>query len=110
MDAEEKEICDFLRSFPGQYVSGREICRRAGGKWRFREDPKWALPILTRMVEKGFLESDAGGHFRLVTEKKDDKKKRWLSPEMRRILEGAAGGAEGGQVTEINDPDEPGPM
>lgn len=109
MDAEEKEICDFLRSFPGQYVSGREICRRAGGKWRFRENPKWALPILTRMVEKGFLEGDASGHFRLVTEKKDDKKKRWLSPELRKILEGT-GGSDGGQIMEINDPEEPGPI
>lgn len=109
MDAEEKEICDFLRSFPGQYVSGREICRRAGGKWRYREDPKWAMPILTRMVEKGYLEADAGGHFRLVTEKKDDKKKRWISPELRKILEGSGAGADG-QVMEIEDPDEPGPM
>src|ERR1043166_8182086 len=108
MDAEEKEICDFLRSFPGQYVAGREICRRAGGKWRFREDQKWALPILTRMVEKGLLEGDPSGHFRLITEKKD-KKKRWLSPELRKILEKTAC-ADGGQVMEINDPDEPGPM
>jgi hypothetical protein len=102
MDAEEREICDFLRSFPGQYVSHREICRRAGGKWRFREDEKWAMPILSRMVEKGLLESDASGHFRLI-EQKDDKKKRWISPELRKILEkGAAGGP--GEITEIEDP------
>src|SRR5262245_14157576 len=35
MDAEEREICDFLKSWVDQYVSQREICRRAGGKWRF---------------------------------------------------------------------------
>jgi len=108
MDAEEKEICDFLKSFPGQFVSHREICRRAGGKWRFREDQKWAVPILSRMVERGYLESDASGHFRLVSEKKD-KKKQWLSPELRKILERGAGGTDGGGVTEIEDPDDSNP-
>jgi len=72
MDAEEKEICDFLKSWPDQFVSHREICRRAGGKWRFRENQNWAMPVLSRMVEKGILESDASGHFRLMPEKKEE--------------------------------------
>ena len=109
MDAEETEICDFLKSFPGQYVSQREICRRAGGKWRFREDPKWAFPILLRMVERRYLESDASGHFRLLTEDKD-KKKRWLSPELKELLERGAAGADGGEIREIEDPDDPNPV
>jgi hypothetical protein len=107
MDAEEKEICEFLQSWPGQFVSQREVCRRAGGKWRFREDPNWALPILVRMVEKGILESDASGHFRLTPEKKDDKKKRWLSPHLKKLLDGPAGADGRGQITEIEDPDDP---
>ena len=86
MDAEEKEICDFLKSWQGQFVSGREICRRAGGKWRFRDDPKWAVPILVRMVAKGYLESDASGHFRLKPRQRKDKKKMWVSPEMKQML------------------------
>src|SRR3954469_23374255 len=88
MDADEKEIADFLKSWPGQFVATREICKRAGGKWRFREDDKWALPILHRMAEKGIVESDSTGHFRLAPEKKDsDKKKRWASPEIKKILQ-----------------------
>jgi hypothetical protein len=104
MDAEEKEICDFLKSWIDQFVSQREICRRAGGKWRFRENPNWALPVLSRMAEKGILESDAAGHFRLAPEKKDNKKKPWISPHLRKILE-QQGGSQGG-VTEIEDPTE----
>jgi 3-hydroxyacyl-CoA dehydrogenase len=100
MDADEKEICDFLRSWPGQFVSHREICKRAGGKWRYREDPKWAVPILTRMVEKGILESDAGGHFRLLPEKKE--KKQQISPELQKLLDAAKD-----KVTEIEDSTEP---
>lgn len=101
MDAEEKEICDFLKSWPGQYVSQREVCRRAGGKWRYREDQNWALPVLSRMVEKGLLESDANGHFRLTPEKKD-KKKRWLAPHIQKILE--QGGKE--TIMDLGDPDD----
>jgi hypothetical protein len=107
MDAEEKEICDFLKSWIDQFVSQREICRRAGGKWRFRENPNWALPVLSRMVEKGILESDPAGHFRLAPEKKDDKKKRWLSPQLKKLLEGKVG-ADGTRITEIEeDPNDP---
>jgi len=106
MDAEEREICDFLKSWVDQFVSQREICRRAGGKWRFRENPNWALPILSRMLEKRLVESDAHGHFRLAAEKPDDKKKRWISPQLKKLLDGG-GGSEVGGVTEIEDPGEP---
>jgi len=88
MDADEKEITDFLKSFPGQYVSTKEVCRRAGGKWRYREDEKWALPIIQRMLEKGLLEADSTGHVRLMPEERNkDKKKWWASPHMKKILE-----------------------
>ncbi len=88
LDADEKMICDFLKTYPGQYVSGREICRRAGGKWRFREDEKWALPVLQRLLEKNELEADPMGHFRWI--KKHDrksKKKWWASPQIKKILQ-----------------------
>src|SRR5262245_12090233 len=103
MDAEEKEISDFLKSWPGQFVSSREICRRAGGKWRFREDPAWALPVLSRMVEKGILESDPSGHFRLLPQEKKAKKKAWISPHMKELLEKSGKDFEG--VIDIKDED-----
>ena len=88
MDAEEKVICDFLKSWPGQFVSAKEICRRAGGKWRYRENEKWAFPLLQRMVEKNIIEAGPAGHFRLLKDyqKKKDKKKVWASPDMKKIL------------------------
>jgi hypothetical protein len=87
MDADEKAICEYLKSWPDQYVSGREISRRAGGKWRFREDPEWAGPVLTRLVERSIVESDSTGHYRLVRQTKSEKPKRWISPQVRKILE-----------------------
>ena len=87
MDADEQAICDYLKSWPRQFISAREICRRADGKKRFREDPDWAIRILLRMMEKGLVEGDAAGHYRLPPPEKKDHAKKWVSPEIKRILE-----------------------
>lgn len=88
MDADEREICNYLKGWPGQFIGTTEILRRAGGKRRFRMDPNWAVPILTRLVDKGIIEADSTGHYRLRPPREEDKKKRrWVSPHIRRILE-----------------------
>ena len=87
MDADEKEVCNYLKSCAGQFVSAREIARRAGGKWRFRDDPNWAMPILLHLVEKGYLESDATGYYRLRPTDKRKKRQKCVSPQIKAILE-----------------------
>jgi len=87
MDADEREIYYYLKSWKDTFISGREICRRAGGKKRYYNDKEWAKPVLTRMVEKGILETDSGGHYRLKPlDRKVSKSKRWVSPQIARIL------------------------
>ena len=89
MDADQNAICQFLNTWPGQFVSRREICRRAGGKWRYREDENWASPVLQRMVEERIVESDDNGHFRLMKQASSDsnnKRRLWLSPAIKRIF------------------------
>lgn len=87
MDADEKDICTFLKSFPGEYVAIREICRRAGGKWRYRENDNWAAPVLLRLVEQGVIEDDSAGHFRLIIKaKKKQKNTKWVAPHIKDIL------------------------
>ena len=85
MDADERDICNYLKSWPGQFVYGRDIARRAGGKWRFREDPEWANQVLARLVERGIVESDSTGQYRLRAKK--EKPKKWVSPQIKEILE-----------------------
>ncbi len=87
MDPDEREINLYLKGCPGQFVSLAEITRRAGGKRRYRDDPNWAVPILLRMVEKGVLESDSTGHYRLKPRGKKEKQKRWVAPHIQKILE-----------------------
>lgn len=103
MDSDEKDICTFLKSYHGQFVSVREIARRAGGKWRFRDDPNWATQSVLRLVERGLLESDASGCYRLrPTEKK--KPKKWISPQIKAILEKSGKGFGG--ILEVDKQDD----
>jgi hypothetical protein len=102
VDADEQDICNYLKSLPGEFISGKEIARRAGGKWRFRKDPQWAATVLPRMVEKELLESDSTGHYRLVAKRPDDKrKKRWVSPQIKKILRES--GKTFGEITQIDE-------
>lgn len=65
MDTEERDIFQFLKIWGAGFTAPREIARRAGSKKRFYQDPDWAKPILKRMEERGILESDLQGRFRI---------------------------------------------
>ena len=87
MTGDEREIYIYLKAFRKEFLSAREICRRAGGKRRFQQDEDWAKPVLNRMVDRGILETDSAGHFRIMPYEADAmKKKKWVSPEIQRIL------------------------
>lgn len=85
MDIEEREIFLFLKTYGPSFVAGREVCRRAGGRRRYDEDHEWAKPILARMVERGILETNAEGQFRVKPGKKK-KDAKWVSPDIAKIL------------------------
>ena len=89
MDADQTAISLFLKQWPDEFISRKEICRRAGGKWRFREDEHWAAPVLSRMLEQRVIEADETGHYRLAkqTSKTGRNTQRvWMSPAIRSML------------------------
>lgn len=86
MDAAEREIFQFLKSWGGEFVNGREVARRAAGKKKFHDDPDWAKPLLTRMVERGILEDDMLGRYRIKPLPGNKKHSRWVSPDIAKIL------------------------
>jgi hypothetical protein len=88
MDSDEQLILEYLRCWPGQYVAAREIARRAGGKFRFCQDAQWAAPLLTRLLEKGRIETDGLGHYRpsLKDASEPRKLQRWISPHLQHVL------------------------
>ena len=86
MDADEREIYDFLKSFGEEWVNAKEICRRAGGKRRFGEDPHWARPALLRLKERNILEMDMSARYRIKPIEKKGHKGRWISPDIEKVL------------------------
>ena len=86
MTWEEREIINYLKTAPRTFFSAREIARRAAGKKVYRETPDWAKPHLPRLVERGFLERNPQGHYRLQRADRDSKSSKWLSPHLAKIL------------------------
>ncbi len=95
MDADENEIFNYLKSWGNEFIAAREICRRAGGRRRFHEEPEWAKAVLLRMTERGILECNSTGHYRIKPVSKKEKEKRWVSPDIAKILEESGVKVEG---------------
>jgi hypothetical protein len=102
MNADERDICNYLKAWPGQFVYGRDIARRASGKWRYREDPEWAAPVLASLVEQKILESDSTGHYCLRVKKEQQKK--WTSPQIKQILEKSS--KDFSETFDLDDPED----
>jgi hypothetical protein len=64
--AEEQTVLDYLATSPGSFFSAREVCRRAGSKQLWEENPRWAVPILTRLAGLGLVKDDGAGHYGVV--------------------------------------------
>lgn len=96
MNADERDIFQFLKTWGGKFVGAAEIARRAGNKRRFYQEPDWAKPVLMQMVERGILESDAFGRFRVKPVSRQDKHKRWVAPDIAKILQESGLEAEAG--------------
>ena len=64
--ADEQTVLDYLATSPATFFSGREVCRRAGSKEMWEKNQRWAMPILSRLVAKGLVETDPAGHYRLA--------------------------------------------
>jgi hypothetical protein len=98
MDTDEREIFQFLKGWGADFTNPTEISRRAGGKQKFHKDPNWAKPILMRMADRGILESDSQGRYRIKPVAKKKHGTKWVAPDIAKIL--AESGVESGAVTE----------
>lgn len=100
MDGDEREIFRYLKTWGGNFINAMEVCRRAGSKKRFHEDPNWAKQPLLRMAERGILESDIAGRYRIkpVPRKKE---KEWVSPEVAAEMEKGGTGPQSEAEPEV---------
>jgi hypothetical protein len=105
MDADERAVYYYVKSRRSQCVSHRDIGRHVGSKRKFRYNPEWAKSVLQRMIERGILETNAEGSYRLKPmPRKETNGKRWASPQIAEILQ--ASGKEFGILTTAEDEDD----
>ena len=106
MDSDERDIFNYLKTWGTDFVSVKEICRRAAGRKRFSEEPDWAKPILQDMYDRGVLERDVAGRYRIKPKPKaKDHKTRWMSPDIAKLLKekGVGDEEESGDIPDIED-------
>jgi|SRR5208283_3005739 len=106
MDADEREIFQFLKTWGSEFVGAVEIAKRSGSKKRFYDDPDWAKPVLIRLVERGVLENDLNGRYRIKPLSRKDKQKRWVAPDISKILEESGLDVEDGSNVATDEFDE----
>jgi hypothetical protein len=66
MSYEEMAIMNFLRGNPQEFVSRRELARKALKRSAFEENQHWADAPLTSLVDQGLVEQDESGHYRIT--------------------------------------------
>src|SRR5437667_1920095 len=68
MNADESAVYEFLKDYPGVFVSVTEISRRLArlARRKYEEDRTWARPILRRMELDGLLETNQVGEYRRI--------------------------------------------
>ena len=87
MDTEERDIFQFLKTWGDEFTNPKEVCRRAASKKKFHDDPDWARPILARMADRGILESDIQGRYRIKPVSRKKKGNQWVAPDIAKILQ-----------------------
>ncbi|HEX5400191.1 MAG TPA: hypothetical protein VFY06_14185 [Verrucomicrobiae bacterium] len=93
-----------MKTWGGDFVNAREIARRAGGKRKFHQDPDWAKPILLRMEERGILESNIQGHFRIKPLPKEKQiEPQRVAPAVPRLLHESRAAFEGEGIGDSSD-------
>ncbi len=64
--ADEQCVLDYLATSPGTFFSPREVCRRAGSREMWERNQRWAIPVLSRLLARGLVETDPSSRYRIV--------------------------------------------
>jgi hypothetical protein len=101
MDTDERDIFQFLKTWGAEFTNAKEVARRAASKKKFYDDPDWAKPILMRMEERGILESDIQGRYRIKPVSRKKKGNQWVAPDIAKILKESGVEVEAGGERDI---------
>lgn len=71
LNADEQCIIQYLKCCGEGGASAREVGRKASSKDRWKEDERWAYAPLSALKDKGMIQTDAGGKYKLPPETND---------------------------------------
>ncbi len=73
---EEQLIVEFLKLQPNAFFSPIEVCRKAGTRQLFLGNPRWAIPVLRRLLEKEYVDCTPEGHYRYLSPQELEERRR----------------------------------
>ncbi len=65
MTDEEYAIVNYLQGIPGGFAARKEIARKAAGRGNFEANPRWVDAPLQALLDRGQIEQNDSGQFRL---------------------------------------------
>ena len=74
LSADEQTIIQYLSHCGETGASAREICRKASTKDRWKEDERWAMPLLSALKDKHLVETTPAGSYRAIPDHAKKKK------------------------------------
>ena len=105
MDADERDVIQYLETWGENFVHSKEIARRAGSKKRFTQEPEWAKPVLARLKDARAIEGDHCGRYRLAPGAHDEEV--WVAPDIEKLLQEDIPMSEVSATDEIEENAEP---
>lgn len=106
MDADERDVIQYLETWGETFVHGKEIARRASSKKRFTQEPQWAKPVLARLKDARAIEGDHCGRYRLAPGAHGEEE-QWVAPDIEKLLQEDIPMSEGSASDEIEENSEP---
>jgi len=73
LSADEQTILQYLKLCGTAGASAREICRKASTKDRWKEEERWAYPVLSSLKDKRAVETTPSGNYILPPESSKKK-------------------------------------
>ena len=88
LGSDENCVLQYLNTWPDEFVSEKQIARRADSKDRFMTEPHWTYNALSQLLMMELIETDGTGKYRMKVHRNETGgSKKFMAPHLRQILE-----------------------
>ncbi len=89
LGADENSVLQYLKNYPGNFITEMEIARHADGGSRLLQDKYWVHGALVRLLDLHLVDTDGFGRYLIHSSDAlaACARKKFLAPQVRDILE-----------------------